>query len=181
MGTSVPLLKYFVTVGTILIAGLFALSYALDPPTAPPPTVRSALLKPNPPAHQKTTSPKMSVLPAHRESKGNSASDGVEAPTPVSAPPHPSLVLEAAINGELSGVLSQTIPLPTPRPPVSDQPNNRAAPGDLARPVAGVRKVGRSKTARPQDVRRAYQALKTPYAPFYAFAPEPPRQVFQRF
>jgi hypothetical protein len=183
-GPAVPLLKYLVTVGSILFGGLFALSYALGPPSDAPQFVRSTALT----AHQQQTTPKqtrseiaVSPNPLH-SSASNTPTD---APPPVPASLEQSPSAPAAIQGPSSG-LANSNAFPIRSTARADEVNAEHVPARVEAQAPRstpkvARKVVRRQNVRPQDVERAYLALREPYAPFYAFGPERPRRVFRSF
>ena len=160
----VPLLKYFFTVGFFLFGGLFALSNALGPARDAPPFVRhAASLPPKQQVPRKQTSSN-AVIPAQKESKGNSASDGVELPDPIATPRDQSPTLEAALVENPADLpLVEPAPFPSSRPESADNlTNQRAGRVDLQAQGPApkkARKVMRRRNVWPHDVQRAYWAL----------------------
>jgi hypothetical protein len=180
--TIMPLLKYLVTVGLFLLVGILALSSMLGPPSDGPAFVRTAAsvtVKQEGPQRQPHSN--IQAAPKYQESKGNSASDGVESPNPTPVPREAPPILEAAlvdhsaITASTGGMVS-----PRSRSVTADVMANGSEVRSAATPKKS-RKVVQRKKVSPRDVHRAYLALIEPHAPFYAFAAQPPKRVFSPF
>jgi hypothetical protein len=154
----------------------------VGPPSDAPRFVRTTTLT----AHLPQTTPKQTGFETPASPNHSPLSH-----TPTDAPPPVPSSLEhfptapAAIQGPNSELATSNV-LPIRRTAPADEVSAENVPArveEQARPSAPkvARKVVRRQNVRPQDVERAYFALRELYAPFYAFGPDRPRRVFRSF
>ena len=189
-----PLLKYLLVVGSVLVAGLFGFSYMLEPPReSPVPATKQILRVASQPStgrardlatHSSDYAPDVAmelVPPANAEP---------QAPAPLpegkAAAPDPETQVR-------SQVKSARVPVPYPRPSVTDiSPTRKAVRRAMAEPQKGsqqkrARKVARKAPSNTRFVergsadmdtrhdtsRRRYHERRLEFNPLHAFASEP--------
>ena len=156
-----PLLKYFATVGMTLLISLFAISYALGPAEEPRRFTRTI-------STVSKTSPKYdtdAVRGNNRAEYITTASDPAreERSIPAFLVTAPTMNVVSTLNPIQNHL--EKVPLPTPRPIGSDNP--QSLPIAQARP-AKIKKAAKGApqpSVRHDDVTRAYIALRVPSAP----------------
>jgi hypothetical protein len=164
----VPIVKYLVTVGSVLTGFLFFMSYVLGPPSDEPRFVRTAAVTVK--TAKKPVTQTVRETSVHQESKAHPAKDGgTETRQPLALPQTPAMEAGVVANEE-TDALAESVPIPRPRPIIEDaMSNSPAQPAVL--PVA--KKPRKAATVTSEQVRRAYLALRTPSAPPLGFAFDP--------
>lgn len=170
------LLKYFASVGTVLVGLLFAVSHVLGPARESPVFVRSAAPAPNHSLPKKgPPDRRLEALKVHAAA----ASDG-EPPPLEELPVSPSTDVTAALGS--TGSPAEFVPLPKPRP-VDRKANTHLSTPQVPSTTKERRKIAVRPAVRREDVSRAYVALRIPSVPlpFSGFAAAEPAGGARRF
>jgi len=162
-----PLLKYFATVGTILLISLFAISYALGPADEPRRFTRTASI-----VSKNSSQYDPAGVRGNSQAQNIDRASGTKEPGMLSFPATfpvaaPTTNVASTLKPIQNEVLDEKVPLPTPRPLGSDDTQSLpVATAPLTIPkVKKAAKRAPQPSVRHDDVTRAYTALRVPSAP----------------
>jgi hypothetical protein len=178
-GDTMPFLKYFITVGSILFCGLFAVSYALGPPSDSPQFER------------KVTSivptrqvPKNDRKVRIEESRAHTSNhDGIAEPKPPATPTEaPAPAIRATpVSEPPVGAVVEFVPLPKPRQALQgDVAGDDGASPRIAEQAPVTSEKNNRKAARRNEMaerRRPDVGFAKPFSPFQMFGPSPRQRV----
>ena len=137
-----PILAYLLSVGSVLVGGLFLLSYALGPPVdsspIPPRKHVAAVSQENTPKHVPPTSPSKAFSAEDTVGLGTTASPAITADAQLPIDP---VVRSVPQN-------SERVPLPKPRPPVRERAGANQSVADTI-----SKQSSSTRTKQPRNVR----------------------------
>jgi hypothetical protein len=175
-----PFLKYFITVGSILFCGLFAVSYALGPPSDSPQFER----KDTSIVHTRQV-PKNDRKIRIEESTVHTSNDGgIAEPKPPATPTEaPAPAIRATpVSEPPVGAVVEFVPLPKPRQARQGgivAGDDGASPRIAEQAPVASEKNNRKAARRNQmaERRRPDVGFAKPFSPFQMFGPSPRQRV----